>query len=57
MLERNPEERITIEKIYEHPWVADEVSKKNLNNVKLRLHNAVKKIKAVLRVVKYMKHQ
>lgn len=56
MLESNPANRIKMQQIYEHPWIADEVSKKNLNNVKLRLHNAVKKIKTVLKVFKYMKN-
>lgn len=55
MLERDPDKRITIDKIYDHPWIVDEVSNKNLKSAKIRLHNAIKKIRAVLLAIKYMK--
>ena len=55
MMERLPENRITIDEIYEHPWIVDSVPDKNLQNTKVRLKTLVKRIKNALKVIKYMK--
>lgn len=55
MLRRNPEERIKIDEIYEHPWILDNVPNKSLQNARLRLRGAIKKIRTILLAVKLMK--
>lgn len=55
MLRRNPQERIKIDEIYEHPWILDNVPNKSLQNARIRLKGAIKKIKTILLVVKLMK--
>lgn len=55
MLNRNPDERITVEEIYNHPWIVGNVPDKSLQNARLRLRGAIKKIKTILLAVKLMK--
>jgi hypothetical protein len=55
MLEKDPNKRITIDEIYGHPWIRDDVPNSNLQNAKMQLKNAVKKFKTALAAIKLMK--
>ena len=55
MLEKEPEQRIGIDQIYDHPWMTKEIEGANLTKTKLRLKNMVKRIKNLLKIIKIMK--
>lgn len=55
MLQKEPEHRITIDQIYDHPWMFKTVFERNLTSTKVRLRNMVKRIRNALKVIKMMK--
>jgi hypothetical protein len=55
MLEKDPGKRITIDGIYAHPWIKDEVPNTNLQNTRIQLNNAVRKIRTALSAIEFMK--
>lgn len=41
--------------IINHPWIVNDVPDKNMQNAKLKLQNAFKKIKNIIRAINLMK--
>jgi serine/threonine protein kinase len=55
MLEKDPTKRITIDEIYNHPWIRDDVPNNKLQNAKIHLNSAVRKFNTALSAIKLMK--